>query len=369
VHCVSGPRLDGGLTLQLGAPASGWCLDQLAHLGPVGDQVPLDLPEGEVLAVRARRVAERIEIESVTESGTSIALRRAGPESGGDRVILRLGAETLWTDEVQVAMRRWIQVASYLAGLPRCPDLDSAASLGWRVTKLDICADLSAPAYPLRSEDHLQFWCAGRRVPMPAEPSLRGGVLTSIHRRAHGGRNGAALSMSVQHKSEIVREVDRCEPHESRYAPAWRAGGWDGTATITRVEFRVRADALHRAGGLDLRDPRALTPENISAAFNDALTRYELRAGDGTTDPRWTAVREAVRWAPTDLGASVREPRPLTAPARLRRAEGRVLGGLAELVAGAPGSTLDDVRVSLRQALDNLPDERIASAMARRRTS
>jgi hypothetical protein len=137
--------------------------------------------------------------------------------------------------------------------------------------------------------------------------------------------------LSVSDKSQVVREVDSCDPAASLYAPAWRAAGWNGTDNVYRVEVRAR-DAGLRRKALDLTDPANLSAANIGALFSFGVHRFQLLDAAGNVDPRWRVVQEAAG-AVADLGPIVAPPPTLAAPERIRRAEARVRMEAARLVA------------------------------------
>jgi hypothetical protein len=251
-------------------------------------------------------------------------------------------------------MTTWLdRVTGWLTGRP-CPSPQHAATVGWSTVHLELASDFTG--LTLFHDDALRFIKGG-------------GDFGTIHSRNPkadgqaetinvGSRGEHRLALSTHDKSGQLRSKKR-NPATSVYAPTWAVHGWDGQASVRRVEARGNGRALNLVAledpkvTLDLTDPASLLDHAVLGAFwlHATMTRTRLRAPDAeTTDPRWLAVQAAggivqqVRYAqvPRD------QTRRLDLAERMELAEGeaaRKLGYAHGLFGGASLEELVDCLV------------------------
>jgi len=86
------------------------------------------------------------------------------------------------------------------------------------------------------------------------------------------GRGGAFMARIYDKRAELERDEDRRGLEEER----WRASGWDGQSSVTRVEFQIRGQGLDELG---LRDPDGcVVPVFQSRAYVDKRGKSRIRA-------------------------------------------------------------------------------------------
>jgi hypothetical protein len=183
------------------------------------------------------------------------------------------------------------QLCNVLATLVRLAE-DLGKVRGFRVRRLDLAGDFAD--WPLEGIA-LDAWLAQRRAgivdyaEVPVEMHHQAARLTGFT------VGKSALRMRVYDKRQELRfraDAEKTETEERR----WKAAGWDGMSTITRIEFQLRGVAMDQ---LELRDATELE-RRIDPVWQ-YLTREWVRLAVPRTatqrknwklDPRWLAVRD-----------------------------------------------------------------------------
>lgn len=344
---IAGERADGGLVIQHHAAQAPAPVRDL-HIGEHSLQLEID--GGEVLEFRVLRALNRTTL-TATCDGTKLTFSDGG-------VRMRASRTALWSIGLERWLPLWLDRASQLIhGTTPGMTLEQSYSLGWRVAHLDVCSDFTG-LHPLVTEaDMFSFRFGGRRVPMVPRPNKPCTAISALHRSDHANpRYAVELSLSVQHKSQVIRELDKHEPNASPlYAGHWLEQGWDGYSEVWRLEFRARRSALARTK-LDLRNPTNLTADNLHRFFCDAMRRYQLVTGGGV-DPRWEALRQAAAVTHVDLGPPMATAARLTDRERQSRLKGKLLGAAVDWLGEAanldhahPDDVLDVTKAALALA-------------------
>lgn len=203
-----------------------------------------------------------------------------------------------------------------------------------RLRRIDLAADVAG--FDLRPEDWrhvvrkqrttIHGFCPTRgdgdgwHVP-PPQPRGAEPLSTSEVSGWRVGR-GDVVARAYDKTEECLSARDPVRLLEER--SRWRAGGWDGVAPVTRVEFQVRGAVLRELGARSLlcRDPRdASAPyQDLDAyvprlwasclawcrlgAANDAGQRASRRR----TDPRWAPL-DRLAWCGAPPAAPIRRLR------------------------------------------------------------
>lgn len=217
--------------------------------------------------------------------------------------VLITKANALWSLGLAEWMTTWFDRASYLLTGLRCRSPKDAALLGWKTSRLELCADFTG----------LQFFdpdltcfvgaCGGaKRI------DSKGFKLdASVETIELGKRGRHALALETHNKTQKLG-VDGVRPEASVYSPTWRGHGWNGKSVVRRVEIRAAGRSLllvgstHTTEPLDLREPESLLDKPLLHAFwRQATQRFRLVTppNGGTdlrhqpVDPRWGAVQNA----------------------------------------------------------------------------
>jgi hypothetical protein len=131
--------------------------------------------------------------------------------------------------------------------------------VGERARRLDLCADVAG--FDIRDAD-ADGWVKPSRARIErasAEDVAKAWEHPEMREYTRGGRltgyticPGNALACVVYDKIEELTQLrpDKLAAESER----WKLRGWDGKASVTRVEFRLRSEVLHQLGcrdGLD----------------------------------------------------------------------------------------------------------------------
>lgn len=238
----------------------------------------------------------------ITGQGSALVLAGQGVQvkATSGRVVVVLGAGYLARHALAEAVAHAGDVARAL-----CAD---GANVGpGEVWDLDLCVDIAGAIFTASDTDRMvgQLRGAGRWRQDIARGAA-GSVVTGLV-----SGNSAALSVTIYDKVRQLRgkgsdmaEVERA---------TWTAYGWDGAATVWRIEFKLRGAVLTQYG---LREPAALAGrvDGVWKALTFNTLRLVVR-GERTRrdrcplDPRWQAVQGAKFTAAADVAAvRVRSP-------------------------------------------------------------
>lgn len=188
---------------------------------------------------------------------------------------------------------------------PRPSDwLAVALDLGWRVSKLDIAAEVTSLDLQLADAAPERWTSSIVPHPSPTQP----GPITSLD---IGTKCKHEVSLACYRKDLLVAAKDRGRGLLDR----WDAAGWDRIAQVWRVEVRLRRTGLQlrkrgaedSIDGLDLTDPTCLAdPIRLARAWAFVVGRPAERSGRYRltlpthrekrlcdVDPRWIRVQEA----------------------------------------------------------------------------
>ena len=216
--------------------------------------------------------------------------------------VLITKANALWSNGLTEWMTTWFDRASWLLRSLRCPSPKDAALLGWKTSRLELCADFTGLQF--FDEDVTCF--VGARGGPKRIGSHGFKFDHSVETINSAGRRRHCLAMSTHDKTQKLH-VEKVRPEASVYSPTWRGYGWDGKS-VRRVEIRAAGRALLLVGSiapsqrLDLRSPDALLDESLLRAFwREATQRFRLvtppSGGNDLrhqpVDPRWGAVQNA----------------------------------------------------------------------------
>ncbi len=171
---------------------------------------------------------------------------------------------------------------------------------GERVRRLDLCADIGRwDIGEIKGENFVKPSRARleratlAQVEKPMENPLmrqyrRGGIVTGFTVCP-----GNILSAVIYNKrEELGLHPEKRDAEEER----WKEGGWDGESPVTRVEFRLRSEALHELNSRDGLDAFRLHLDELwHYCCNDwlriVLPQPGARLGRCPIDPTWRAVR------------------------------------------------------------------------------
>jgi hypothetical protein len=149
----------------------------------------------------------------------------------------------------RTSMERAVEISRHLAA-------SLGEVVGERARRLDLCADVAG--LDIRDVD-IDGWVKPSRARVErasvedVEKAWEYPELRQYHR---GGRltgyticPGNPLSCVVYDKLEELATMrpDKLQAETS----VWRANGWNGNAAVTRIEFRLRSEALHQLGCRD----------------------------------------------------------------------------------------------------------------------
>lgn len=167
------------------------------------------------------------------------------------------------------------------------------------------------------------------------------------------GTRSSPVSVCLYDKTLQVEKAKGGD--RSMYEAAWRAGGWDGEATIQRVEMRMTGTGLRmerRDTGevIDLNDPATVAdPERMATAWAWVTFRKRLvirgsaeRATRCKVDPRWAMIQRCAEGADLASLGEWRQARQVqadcwaTAAERARRSTVQSLARMSALHGRTP---------------------------------
>lgn len=307
VKMIAPPTVDGFTSFKLLVSEQQWA-EPLRHLVAAGasggrNALPptIDLADadGVVCTAIVRRgnhggvsleFSEEAQLDLYDKSGCAVLITKAN---------------ALWSLGLEEWMTTWIDRVSWLLLSVRCPSPKDAALLGWKTSRLELCADFTGLQF--FDPDLTCFVGACGRAKRIDSKGFK--VDASVETIELGKRGRHALAIATHNKTQKLR-VDAVRPEASVYSPTWRAHGWDGKSIIRRVEVRAAGRALVLVGStapterIDLGEPAALLDESILRAFwREATQRFRLVTppSRGTdlrhqpVDSRWVAVQQAGR--------------------------------------------------------------------------
>jgi hypothetical protein len=212
--------------------------------------------------------------------------------------------------------------------------------LWFQVSAVDLCADVVGWEV---SHTNWQEGFISRAVGENGRPADRAAVLDGpdvVERRwkrietLNFGRHTSAVSRCIYHKTAEIREKS---PTKRWFYDLWKRNGWDGSAEVWRVEFRLTREFLHSASIEQVED----LPEYVQALWEycagrpgggaDGWPDGWLRYVTPTTDtnrarwpvhPAWEVVQGAFLQEDEGLGPIVRD----------RKREKNIERGLASVV-------------------------------------
>ena len=212
--------------------------------------------------------------------------------------------------------------------------------LWFQVSAVDLCADIVGWEV---SQTNWQEGFISRAVGENGRPADRACVLDGpdvVERRwkrietLNFGRHSSAVSCCIYHKTAEIREKS---PTKRWFYELWKRNGWDGSAEVWRIEFRLTREFLHSASIEQVED----LPEYVQALWEycagrpgggadgwpDGWLRYVTPTAD-TNRARWP-VHSA--WEVIQ-GAFLQEDEGLGPIVRDRKREKNIERGLASVV-------------------------------------
>ena len=217
-------------------------------------------------------------------------------------VLVQWKAKELWAYPWAITGARWISDLSRLLFDGLACELSESFAAGWRMCGIELCADVVD--FPVTTQLANRF--AGGLKP-------GGEGLWQEHEAESimlGRRETSNVSLIIYDKTGQIREKKAGD--DSTYRAAWLAGGWDGAASVTRIElrlqrfgltFRLADNGACRAASsrilYDFRDPAMLASfKNLGVAWRHCLQRHRMvlcertRKRRDAMDPRWVPVVE-----------------------------------------------------------------------------
>jgi hypothetical protein len=269
---------------------------------PTPQLSPLQEIYGKATVGGERRQHIRIEVPDVVHLTFDV-------EEGTVRVEGK--AKALWSWGWHALATAWLSAMSWVVGDGE-HTLAQAKAHGWRVTGIELASDFAGLRF--NYEDAWNFILPANmkqgsrgKVDLDVEPIGKHGHAETINI----GRRGGNVSWCIYWKTRQIEQKKGGDP--STYRTAWKAGGWNGTDEVTRVEVRFARHGLvwydDETGeyGPDLRDPAALTDENLRRVWASATREYRLavpresRRKNWETDARWADVQRVARMPPLAL--------------------------------------------------------------------
>ena len=348
VRCVAPPHPDGGTSFKIDASFATWdtrlrklvaTFRKRRSLPKVIDLVDAD---GVLLSARVKAAKAGSALSLVFDDQAQLLLL---PDA--QAAILEGKARGLWAHGVESWMTTWFDRATFLLTGQRCTSPDKARRAGWTTRRLELAADFVGLEIS-KNESELFVGARGGPLLVSSQGSMRRGMAETIN---IGKRGKHCLAISTHDKTQAVQSKSG-RPEESVYRATWAANGWDGRASLRRVEARGHGRALNivsrrnRRVGVDLRDPAALIDPTLLGRFwvhaTTTRTRLVLASPSGSsprlrglpTDPRWAAVQAA--GGNDDGDRYIQVPREerirLDYRERVRRAEEAVARAVGRLV-------------------------------------
>ncbi len=269
---------------------------------------------------------------------------------------VRLSSEYLWSCEtvcdaiVETALLLYDLFGDYLwlqvSAVDLCADV-----IGWDVSRCDW-------------QEHFVSRAVGQNGrPADADVLLVGPDVARLRWKQIAtldfGKHTSPISCCIYHKSAEIRQKS---PTKAWFHDLWKRNGWDGSAEVWRVEFRLTREFLHSVHIEDVHDlPERLPslweycagrPGGAADGLPDGWLRYVTPTDDSNrarwpVHPAWTVVQGAFSQEDDGLGPLVRER---IREKNIRRGLASVLGYLSTLSAWV-GGDLASSEVDISQVL------------------
>ena len=272
---------------------------------------------------------------------------------------VRLSSEYLWSCEtVADAIVETVLLLYEIFG----------ESLWVQVSEVDLCADVIGwDVARCHWQEHFISRAVGQNG-RPADAPIEGPDVARLRWKQVAtldfGKHTSPISCCIYHK---LAEIRQKSPTKAWFYDLWKRNGWDGTAPVWRVEFRLTREFLHSVQiehVYDLPDRLRLLweycaghPGVASVGLQTGWLRYVTPTEDTNrarwpVHPAWTVVQGAFSQEDDGLGPLVRE--------RIRekniwRGLASVMGYLSTLSAWV-GGDLASQEVDLSQVLHWLHD-------------
>lgn len=310
---------------------------------------------------------------------------------------VRFSAPYLWSHECldhrQDIWAAIMTVKGFLLGLFG----SESGRLHLQVSELHLCADLAGWDVSACDWQHAFLSRARTRTDRPEEPAadVAGGAGVAVYRgrklaTLNFGSHGSPLSCCIYNKSLEIKTSLKLW-----FQDIWKLHGWDGSATVWRIEFRWRREALHeiKQEGVfhGVEDVYDLEPSMLSYLWTycaghtqggaDGLSDGWLRYAQSSDDtnmarwsvhPAWSLVQSAFA-TETETVVNVQTGEVLDLPSsslaaliRERRYEVNVkrlaqqVGGCASTLAAWLGGAADDLPSVLSWLVEHLPGYALA---------